>query len=206
MKHQEKEIYNTLTHLVGFFLSIVGLPFMITANQNLTPYSLFSILFFFFGLTFVYGASSLYHFKIDSPKSQFYRTIDHISIFYLIAGSYAPVCLITLFDGSGLMIFISIFSIALIGTIFKIYKTGKHEKFSLFIYLSMGWFILIDIDSVFKLLPAKGFFLLVLSGLLYTIGTYFYQKGNLKYSHTIWHIFVLAGSVAHYFAVLLFII
>ena len=70
----------------------------------------------------------------------------------------------------------------------------------------MGWFILIDIDSVFKLLPAKGFFLLVLSGLLYTIGTYFYQKGNLKYSHTIWHIFVLAGSVAHYFAVLLFII
>ena len=206
MKQQEKEIYNTLTHLIGFFLSLIGLPFMIVANQNLTPYSLFSILFFFFGLTFVYGASTIYHFKIDSSKSQFYRTIDHISIFYLISGSYAPICLITLFDGSGLMIFASIFIIAIIGTIFKIFKTGKHEKFSLFIYLSMGWFILIDIDSVFKLLPAKGFFLLVISGFFYTIGTYFYQKKNLRYSHTIWHIFVLAGSTAHYFAVLLFVI
>ena len=179
---------------------------MIAANQNLTPYSLFSILFFFFGLTFVYGASTIYHFKIDSSKSQFYRTIDHISIFYLISGSYAPICLITLFDGSGLMIFVSIFIIAIIGTIFKIFKTGKHEKFSLFTYLSMGWFILIDIDSVFKLLPAKGFFLLVISGFFYTIGTYFYQKKNLRYSHAIWHIFVLAGSTAHYFAVLLFVI
>ena len=206
MKQQEKEIYNTLTHLIGFFLSLIGLPFMIAANQNLTPYSLFSILFFFFGLTFVYGASTIYHFKIDSSKSQVYRTIDHISIFYLIAGSYAPICLITLFDGSGLMIFASIFIIAIIGTIFKIFKTGKHEKFSLFIYLSMGWFILIDIDSVFEILPAKGFFLLVISGFIYTIGTYFYQKKNLRYSHTIWHIFVLAGSTAHYFAILLFVI
>mgnify|MGYP000500915998 CR=1 FL=1 len=134
------------------------------------------------------------------------RTLDHISIFYLIAGSYAPVCLITLYNHSGIEIFIIVLTIMLIGTFFKLFYTGKYENFSLFLYLAMGWLIVFKINTLIDLISFNGLALIIASGLFYTLGTFFYSSKKIKYSHAIWHLFVLGGSTTHYLFVLFFII
>ena len=141
--------------------------------------------------------------ELDKKKI---RVFDHISIFYLIAGSYAPVCLITLYDSSGIKIFTYVIILALLGTLMKIFFTGKFDKTFLLFYLCMGWLIILDFDSVVSLIPLNGILLLVLSGLLYSVGTIFYSLQNMKYSHAIWHLFVLGGSASHYFVVLFYVI
>ena len=124
----------------------------------------------------------------------------------MIAGSYAPVCLITLYNGSGKTIFITILVIALIGTIFKVFFTGKFDKLFLMLYLAMGWLIVLDFNGILNALDYNGIVLLVTSGLFYSLGTLFYSLQKMKYSHAIWHLFVLGGSASHYFLVLFYII
>jgi hemolysin III len=202
---KKEEYWNTLTHFIGIILSIIGLPLLILANKNLSSFSLFSILFFEFGLLFVYTSSTLYHYVENVKIKNKLRTLDHVSIFYLIAGSYAPVCLITLYNHSGIEIFIAILGIMFIGTFFKIFYTGKYEKFSLFLYLLMGWLIVFKINTLIELISFNGLILIIASGLLYTFGTLFYSSKK-KYSHAIWHLFVLGGSTTHYLFVLFFIV
>ncbi|MDB4113505.1 hemolysin III family protein [Flavobacteriaceae bacterium] len=203
---RKEEFWNTLTHFIGIVLSLIGLPLLIMANNNLSSFSLVSILFFEFGLLFVYISSTLYHYVDNIKLKKKLRTLDHISIFYLIAGSYAPVCLITLYNHSGIEIFLIVLAIMLIGTFFKLFYTGKYEKFSLFLYLAMGWLIAFKINTLIDLISFNGLALIIASGLLYTFGTYFYSSEKIKYSHAIWHLFVLGGSITHYFFVLFFII
>ena len=202
---KKEEYWNTLTHFIGLILSLIGLPLLILANKNLSSFSLFSILFFEFGLLFVYVSSTLYHYVENVKIKNKLRTLDHVSIFYLIAGSYAPVCLITLYNHSGIEIFITVLGIMLTGTFFKIFYTGKYEKFSLFLYLIMGWLIIFKINTLFELISFNGLMLIIASGLLYTFGTFFYSSKR-KYSHAIWHLFVLGGSTTHYLFVLFFIV
>jgi len=203
---KEEEFWNTLTHFIGFVLSVIGLPVLLFYNQNLTGFSLESILFFEFGMICLYAASTLYHYTTDIKLKRKLRIFDHVSIFYLIAGSYAPICLITLYNGNGLKIFIAVLAIALIGTVFKIFFTGKFDKLSLLLYLAMGWLVVLDFKNVFNALEFNGLMLLGLSGLLYSFGTVFYSLEKMKYSHAIWHLFVLGGSASHYFLVLIYII
>ena len=108
---RKEEFWNTLTHFTGIVLSLIGLPLLIMANNNLSSFSLVSILFFEFGLLFVYISSTLYHYVDNIKLKKKLRTLDHISIFYLIAGSYAPVCLITLYNHSGIEIFLIVLAI-----------------------------------------------------------------------------------------------
>ena len=206
MEAKEEEFWNVITHFIGLILSIIGLPVLLYYDQKLTGFSLISILLFEFGLICVYTASTLYHYVNDPELKQKLRIFDHVSIFYLIAGSYAPVCLITLYNGIGLKIFISIIIITLVGTIFKVFYTGKHEKFSLALYLAMGWIIVLDFKSILELFSLNAIILLVASGLFYSLGTVFYSLQKIKYSHAIWHLFVLAGSTSHYFLILLYVI
>ncbi len=206
MESKEEEFWNTATHFIGLIFSLIGLPILLYYNQDLTEFSLISILFFEFGMICVYTASTLYHYTTDLKLKKKLRIFDHISIFYLVAGSYAPVCLITLYNGSGLKIFISVFTIAILGTIFKIFFTGKYEKFSLFLYLAMGWLIVLDFNSILSLLSFNGLMLLLISGGFYSFGTIFYSLQKMKYSHAIWHLFVMAGSASHYFLVLLYVV
>lgn len=203
---KEEEFWNTLTHFIGFVLSVIGLPVLLFYNQNLTGFSLESILFFEFGMICLYAASTLYHYTTDIKLKRKLRIFDHVSIFYLIAGSYAPICLITLYKENGLKIFIAVLAIALIGTVFKIFFTGKFDKLSLLLYLAMGWLVVLDFKNVFNALEFNGLMLLGLSGLLYSFGTVFYSLEKMKYSHAIWHLFVLGGSASHYFLVLIYII
>ena len=206
MESKEEEFLNTITHFVGLILSLIGLPILLYYNQNITEFSLVSILFFEFGMICVYTSSTLYHYTTYLKLKHKLRVFDHISIYYLIAGSYAPVCLITLYNSSGLKIFISVLSIALVGTVFKVFFTGKFEKFSLFLYLAMGWLIVIDFSSMLNILSFNGLILLIISGFFYSFGTIFYSLQKMKYSHAIWHLFVMAGSASHYFLVLLYVI
>ena len=202
----KEEFWNSLTHFTGIILTLIGVPFLITQNSDLTKLELFSLLFFQFGLLFMYTSSTLYHYVQNIRIKKILRVVDHISIYYLIAGSYAPVCLITLRDHSGIQIFLIVISLMLLGTLFKIFFTGKFEKLSLYLYLLMGWLIIIKIDELINLINFRGLLLVIASGLLYTIGTYFYSSKTIKYSHSIWHLFVLGGSVTHYFFVLFYVI
>ena len=202
----KEEFWNSLTHFTGIILTLIGVPFLLTQNSDLTKLELFSLLFFQFGLLFMYTSSTLYHYVQNIRIKKVLRVVDHISIYYLIAGSYAPVCLITLRDHSGIEIFLIVISLMLLGTLFKIFFTGKFEKLSLYLYLLMGWLIVIKIDELINLINFRGLLLVIASGLLYTIGTYFYSSKTIKYSHSIWHLFVLGGSVTHYFFVLFYVI
>ncbi len=205
MYSKKEEFLNTLTHFFGLILTIIGIPFILYFNNDHTEYSLFSIILFLFGLLSVYLSSTIYHYTKNNKLKSVFRKIDHISIFYLILGSYAPVCLVTLLDFSGITIFLIVFTLAIIGTILKVFFTGKIEKASLLLYLVMGWLIISDISTLFSLIPIQAKILLAISGLSYTIGTLFY-KSNKKYAHTIWHLFVLSGSITHYFFVIGYII
>ncbi len=203
---KEEEFWNTLTHFIGLLLSLGGLPVLLYYDQSQTALSSYSILFFGFGLILLYAASTIYHFTSNFKLKEKFRVLDHISVFYLIAGSYAPVCLITLYEGKGISLFLAIIIITLLGTAFKVFYTGKFEKLSLLIYLAMGWLIILDFNTVLTLIEFKGIFLLIVGGLLYSIGTIFYSLQKLKYAHAIWHVFVMGGSVSHYFLVLFYVI
>jgi len=203
---KEEEFWNTLTHFIGLLLSLGGLPVLLYYDQSQTALSSYSILFFGFGLILLYAASTVYHFTSNFKLKEKFRVLDHISVFYLIAGSYAPVCLITLYEGKGVSLFLAIIIITLLGTAFKVFYTGKFEKLSLLIYLAMGWLIILDFNTVLTLIEFKGILLMIVGGLLYSIGTIFYSLQKLKYAHAIWHVFVLGGSASHYFLVLLYVI
>ena len=202
---KEEEYWNTLTHFIGLIGSIVGVFFLFSYNNNLTYLSTLGIVLFGFGLISVYLSSTLYHYVSDPILKEKLRIFDHISIYYLIAGSYAPVCLITLLNMSGLYIFAVVSFIALFGTFFKLFYTGRFEKLSLVLYLFMGWLVIVDIKTVYEVIEFNGFLLLVLGGVSYSIGTIFYSLDK-KYAHTIWHLFVLAGSTLHFFFILFYII
>jgi|TARA_B100001142_G_scaffold87684_1_gene89431 hemolysin III len=202
---REEEFWNALTHFIGLIGSIIGMCYLLYTNNELPTQSLSGVLFFGFGLVSVYLSSTLYHYVSEPVLKEKLRIFDHISIYYLIAGSYAPVCLITLLDKSGIYIFIAVCIIAIFGTIFKLFYTGKFEKLSLGLYLLMGWLIVIDIKTLFEILEFNGIILLALSGISYTLGTIFYSMEK-KYAHTIWHLFVIAGSSFHFFFVLFYII
>ena len=202
---REEEFWNALTHFIGLIGSIIGMCYLLYTNNELPTQSLSGVLFFGFGLVSVYLSSTLYHYVSEPVLKEKLRIFDHISIYYLIAGSYAPVCLITLLDKSGIYIFIAVCIIAIFGTIFKLFYTGKFEKLSLGLYLLMGWLIIIDIKTLFEVLEFNGIILLCLSGISYTLGTIFFSTEK-KYAHTIWHLFVIAGSSFHFFLVLFYII
>ena len=195
-----------LTHFTGVIMSIVGIPFLFYFDNNITLLSTLSVILFSSGLFLVYSSSSIYHFVINSKLKKRFQVIDHISIYYLILGSYAPVCLITLYDYSGITIFIVVLILSIIGTLKKLFFTGMYEFISLLLYLAMGWLIIFDINSLFSLIDFNAKLLLILGGVSYTFGIIFYAFDKIKYFHPIWHLFVLTGSVLHYFMVLLYII
>ena len=203
---KNEEWWNAVSHFLGLIMSIIGTPFLFYFDNNATFLSALSIMLYSFGLLFVYSSSSIYHYVISPKLKKRFQVLDHISIYYLILGSYAPVCLITLYDYSGVTIFIVVLTLSIIGTLKKLFFTAKYEFISLLLYLTMGWLIIFDINSLFGLIDLNAKLLLILGGVSYTFGTIFYAFDKMKYFHSIWHLFVLIGSVLHYFMVLLYII
>jgi len=205
-EYRIEETLNVWTHFSGLILSMIGIPFLFYFDNHITALSTFSILLFSLGLLFVYSSSSIYHYVQNAKLKKRFQVLDHISIYYLILGSYAPVCLITLYDSSGIYIFLAVLVLAFVGTLKKLFFTGKFEFMSLLLYLAMGWFIIFDIHSLFELIDYNAKLLLILGGLSYTFGVLFYALGKIKYFHSIWHLFVLTGSTLHFFMILFYII
>ncbi len=202
----KEEFWNTITHLFGLILVIIGTPFLFIYDNELTYLSRLSLILFSLGLLLVYLSSTLYHYITEIKLKRKFQIFDHISIYYLILGSYAPVCLITLYNHSGLRIFLIISLLAVIGTCIKIFLKKKIETISLLVYLIMGWLIIFDIQTLFELISFNAKIFLIGSGLSYTIGVFFYYFDRIKFFHSIWHIFVLNGSLLHYIFVLVYII
>ena len=205
-EYRNEETWNVWIHFSGLILSMIGIPFLFYFDNHSTALSTFSILLFSFGLLFVYSSSSIYHYVQNAKLKKRFQVLDHISIYYLILGSYAPVCLITLYDSSGIYIFLAVLVLAFVGTLKKLFFTGKFEFMSLLLYLAMGWFIIFDIHLLFELIDYNAKLLLILGGLSYTFGVLFYAYGKIKYFHSIWHLFVLTGSTLHFFMILFYII
>jgi len=202
---KNEEFWNTVTHFAGVLLTIIGIPFLFYFNNEITIHSKLSLILFS-GLLLVYISSTLYHYAQNKQIKNKLRVFDHISIFYLILGSYAPVCLITLLESSGLIIFICVLILALTGTLIKIFFFEKSQFISLVLYVLMGWLIILDLNNLFQIISTEAKFLLIASGFSYTLGVVFYYFDRIKYFHSIWHIFVLLGSTFHYLLVLLYVI
>ena len=206
MDTNNEEFWNTLTHFIGLILALIGIPFLFLYNTHFSNLSIFSLSLFSIGLLLVYGSSTVYHRVSETNLKRKLKVIDHISVFYLILGSYAPVCLITLYDYSGFFIFSAALIITIIGTILKIFYTGRLEILFLLLYLTMGWLIVVDIRTLFEIINFKAKVLLIAGGISYTIGVLFYVFDKIKFFHSIWHVFVLAGSIFHYSMILIYII
>ena len=198
----EKKL-NFITHGIGLVLSIIGL-FYLVEKSILYPksFNLISSLVYGISLIVMYTSSTVYHYYIDSRYSRILQKIDHISIYLLIAGSYTPGLLLKLKYSLGFEILIIIWLLAFIGIIHKTFFFNYFKKASLIIYLFMGWLIVIDFKAVLESFSSNSIFFMVLGGLLYTIGTFFYSLDKLKYNHVIWHLFVLGGSACHYILIM----
>ena len=202
-----EEIAHALTHGLGVVLAIAGLTVMV-ARATLYGTTTHIVGAAIFGATLVlmYAASTLYH-SIPLPRAKkVLRIIDHSTIYLLIAGTYTPLTLVTLNGAVGSALFVTVWTLAAIGVVFKIFATGRFEKLSLAIYLGMGWCVLLAIKPLLRTLETGGLILLVAGGLAYSGGVAFYLWERLRYHHAIWHGFVLAGSVLQYFAVLFYVI
>ena len=194
---------NFITHGIGLVLSVIGL-FYLVEKSILYPksFNLISSLVYGISLILMYSSSTIYHYYIDSKYSRVLQKIDHISIYLLIAGSYTPGLLLKLKYSLGFEILIIIWLLAFIGIIHKIFFFNYLKKASLIIYLFMGWLIVIDFNAVLESFSSNSIFFMVLGGILYTIGTFFYSLDKLKYNHVIWHLFVLGGSACHYILIM----
>ena len=200
---EKEEKFNTISHGVGAILAMVGMIVLIKANSHKSVYATFAIIIYNISLISMLTVSTIYHAVENRIWKLRTRILDHINIYYLIAGTYTPVALITLINGNGWLIFGIVWGIAGVGTILKLFFTGKFEIISLLLYLAMGWLIVFDFQNLIDNTSENGINLLMLGGAFYTIGIIFYAVRRIPYNHFIWHLFVLCGAISHWFFIYL---
>jgi len=202
-----EEVAHAVTHGLGAVAGIVGLVVLVAYSVLYGDiWHVVSSCIFGASLILLYTSSTLYH-GIPIPRAkQVLRVLDHSAIYLLIAGTYTPFLLVTFRETFGWYMFAVMWTLALAGVCFKIFATGKFEKTSVAIYIGMGWIIVLIVKPFLAQIPMGGVWLMVAGGLAYTVGVVFYVWKKLPYNHAIWHLFVLAGSVFHYLAVLLYVI
>ena len=148
----------------------------------------------------------MFHAAKKEKRKHYFRIIDHISIYFLIAGTYTPVCLISLEQTLGWTLFFLVWGIAAFGVILKLFFTGKFEMFSTLFYLLMGWLIVFDFSKLSEAMGDNGILFLFAGGLSYTVGIVFYAIHKIPLNHVIWHLFVLAGAIFHFFMIFGYVI
>ncbi len=203
---RKEEIANAITHGLGVAFGIFALVFLIITHYKTTDiYGFVSYIVYGASLIILYLSSTLYH-SIPQKKAKIHlRKLDHASIFILIAGTYTPISMVALRGKLGWTILITIWSIALLGIIFKVFFINKLKIVSVIMYLAMGWLIIFAIKPLILALSTKSLVFMIIGGLFYTVGILFYalQSMGFKYSHSIWHLFVLAGSIFHFIMIYL---
>ena len=197
-----EEKLNAYSHALGIVLAAIGGILLFENDLGAIPFMKGGITVYVVSLLLLFTASTIYH-AVENPKlKKKLRILDHISIYYLIAGTYTPVCLSVLLPSEGWLLFYLVWGIALFGTVLKIFFTGRFEVFSLVLYGVMGWLIVIDLPYLLEHMSSSGLLYLAAGGAFYTIGILFYAVKKIPYNHLIWHFFVLGGAIAHWFLVL----
>lgn len=205
MYHGER--FNGISHLIGAALALAGLVVLVVyASLQGDPWKIFSFSVYGASLFILYTLSTLYH-SLRGRAKQIFRKLDHVAIYLLIAGSYTPFTLVTLRGVWGWTLFVIIWVLAISGIVVDSRHKEGSRALQMVIYLLMGWLILVAMYPLVEALPKGGLVLLVLGGVFYTSGIIFYVlDGRMKHAHGIWHLFVLAGSISHYLAVLFYIL
>jgi hemolysin III len=198
-----EEIASAITHGIGACLAIAALVVLVVfAALDGTVWHVVSFSIFGSTLVLLYFASTLYHSLTNIRAKHVFHKFDHISIYLLIAGTYTPFCLTVLRGWIGWTVFGIVWTCAILGAVVKAISVGKKVKLSTILYVVMGWIILVAIVPLYNSMSLNGFALLMGGGLSYTAGTIFFIRDHVKYNHSAWHIFVIGGSVLHFFAVM----
>jgi hemolysin III len=202
----KEERLNIITHAFGLLLSVIGLPFLIFKSLNLNGFwKPTSLIIYGLSLIILYAASTFYHAAKDPHLRRKLNIFDHAAIYVLIAGTYTPFTILVLEGFLGWIIFGLTWMFALTGIILKLFYTGLFDKLSTALYLLMGWQIMFVINPLIERFSTEGLQLLFAGGVFYTIGAVLYSMKKLPYNHAIFHVFVLLGSVCHFFSVLNFL-
>lgn len=196
------ERFNSYTHLAGAIFSVIGFFVLIyLAFTKGDPWKITSFTIYGASLVTLYTFSTLYH-SVQGKLKKIFQKLDHISIYLLIAGTYTPFTMVTLRGDLGWTMFAIIWGLATLGIIIDLVPSKGHRIFPLIIYLLMGWLVIIIVDPLINNLSTAGFYWLIAGGMFYTFGVIFYVLDSRhRFSHGIWHLFVLAGSLSHFITV-----
>lgn len=197
-----EENLNAITHGLGVLLSLVAIPFLILKSTRLNDgVMVWGVSMFCFGMLAVYLSSTIYHSLREPRLKRVAHIVDHISIFFLIGGTYTPIILHYIPQETA-SIFLSVqWVIILTGAFMKLFYTGRYEWFSVGLYVMLGWMLVFVLDTLIHTMPSSIFYWIIGGGFSYTLGVIFYVAGHRKHAHTVWHLFVLAGTFMHFVAV-----
>lgn len=202
----KEELWNVITHGLGLLLSLAGLTLLVVFSSLYeTVWHIVSFSIYGTSLVLLYLASTSFHLARKPKRRLRLNVFDHSAIYLLIAGTYTPLMLVTLRGPWGWSIFGVIWGLALVGIVFKIFFAGRFDKVSTITYVVMGWLALIAIYPLVTNLSAPGLIWLLIGGIFYTIGAIFYLKHRIPFNHTIFHVFVLLGSISHFVCIFFYV-
>ena len=202
----QEELINAYSHGLGAVLALIAAIFLIVKGYGLALGQWISLWVYGLSLVLLLSSSMLYHFAQDERKRYWYKKLDHTAIYYLIAGTYTPFLSIGIPTAKAHYLLIGLWIIALIGTLFKLVFIHRFQKISLAAYLVMGWLAVLVMDDMQRYLSKDAIQLLIAGGLAYTVGTLFYALKNVRYTHAIWHVFVLLGAGLHFLAIYCYVL
>jgi hemolysin III len=197
---------NAITHGVGAVLAVAGAVYLIAASTRGTAWLIVSCSIFAGTLVLVYLCSTLYHSLVRTRARHVFQVLDHSAIYLLIAGTYTPFTLVSLRGPVGWVLFGVVWALAIAGVIFKSVAMGRFPVASAVVYLFQGWFVVFAAQPLIHAIGWNAALWLAAGGLAYTLGVVFFALDHVRYFHAAWHIFVLAGSAAHYYAILLYVV
>jgi len=202
-----EELLNAITHGIGAVMALAGLiALIITSSIYGTRLHQISFIIYGASLVLLYLASTLYHSFRNAKIKYIFKICDHAAIYLLIAGSYTPFAMVILRGLFGWVVLGIVWSLAAIGIVQQIFFVKRFKIFSTLCYIGLGWFSLVFIKPLISALPPAGLYWLVAGGLLYTIGAIFYLYRKMPYNHTVWHFFVIGGSLCHFITILFFVL
>ena len=200
-----EELMNAISHGIGAILSIIAIVLLII-NSNFEIKSIVCVTIYSVSLFVLYIISTLYHALLPSKAKKVFRVLDHCSIFLLIAGTYTPICLLILNSIVGWILFFLVWTAAIVGIVFNSIDIKKFSKFSMICYIAMGWGVIFALKPLIDNITNLQFNLLIWGGVAYTVGAALYVIGKKqKYIHSVWHLFVLVGSILHFFMIFSYI-
>ena len=198
------ETVNSFLHALGILFGVICMPILLlNASKENNPAFVTGAGVYAVSFLMVFISSTLYHGFQRPNLKRVLKIVDHISIYFLIAGTYTPMILIFVNNNFGITLLVILWSLTVFGIFFKIFYTGKFEVISTLLYVFMGWILFVDNDAFFAQMPTQIVTLVTIGGVLYSIGVIFYLWHRYTYHHVIWHLFVLAAAICHYSAILL---